>query len=63
MTGRTGLEYYRKREDQARKFAREADDPSSRKAHLQMAERYQEIVETGEIPTSRAFHTSALDRR
>lgn len=63
MTRGNDLEYYRRREEQARKLAHEATDPCSRNAHMKMEKRYHEIVETGEIPTTRLLYTSAQGQR
>ncbi|VXC82440.1 hypothetical protein [Sphingomonas sp. AX6] len=44
----TQLEYYRRREAQARKLADSAKDDCARRVHLTMAARYSAITKTDE---------------
>lgn len=53
MADQSPLEYYAKRALQEASRAENATDPAVRRAHQEMAERYDEIVATGVLPEPR----------
>lgn len=50
------IAYYRQRERQERQLAGRTNDVAARRAHLIMASRYREIVESGVVPDPRDLH-------
>lgn len=56
------IEYYQRRYKQAADLASRANDPAIRRAHAEMAERYREIIDTGDVPDSRRLHRVVVDK-
>lgn len=53
MTDLNVPDYYRRREQQERALASAATSPAIGEIHLELAERYAQIVLTAEVPTLR----------
>lgn len=58
----SSIDYYARRLEQARTLAERANDPAIRLAHLEMARRYQGIIDSGEVPDSRTLHRVVMDK-
>lgn len=59
---RNSREYYERRLVQAKSLADRADDPSIKRPHLEMAERYRRIVDGDEDPDGRALHRIVMNQ-
>ena len=59
----SSIDYYERRLEQARTLAEHAADPAIKLAHLEMARRYQDIIDSGEVPDGRTLHRVVMDNK
>lgn len=58
----SSIDYYERLLEQARTLAERANDPAIKFAHLEMARRYQGIIDSGEGPDGRTLHRVVMDK-